>query len=56
LEPRTAETWRRLGAFRRDVLHDYQGALRAYRTAYYLDPSLRSQSDVITTARLVKSG
>jgi hypothetical protein len=56
LEPRTAETWRRLGEFRRDVLHDYRSALRAYRTAYYLDPSLRSMSDVITTARLVKAG
>ncbi len=56
LEPRTAETWRRLGEFRRDVLHDYKSALKAYRTAYYLDPSLRSQSDVITTARLIKPG
>jgi hypothetical protein len=56
LEPRTAETWRRLGAFRRDALRDYKGALRAYQTAYYLDPSLRSQSDVITTARLVSAG
>jgi tetratricopeptide (TPR) repeat protein len=56
LEPATAETWRRLGAFRLDVLHDPKSALKAYRTAYYLDPSLRSQSDVVTTARLVKAG
>lgn len=56
LEPATAETWRRLAQFRLSVLHDARGALRAYRTAYYLDPSLRSISDVISTARIVKAG
>jgi hypothetical protein len=56
LEPATAEGWRRLGQFRLAALHDAKSALRAYRAAYFLDPSKRSASDVIITARLVKSG
>ena len=56
LEPATAETWRRLAQFRLAARHDARGALRAYRAAYFLDPSKRSASDVIVTARLVKAG
>jgi cytochrome c-type biogenesis protein CcmH/NrfG len=56
LEPATAETWRRLAQFRMDARHDAKGALRAYRAAYFLDPSKRSASDVIITARIVKAG
>src|SRR4051794_30840571 len=45
LDPATAETWRRLGDFRLNVLHDAKGAQRAYGAALYLDPqSPQSQS------------
>jgi hypothetical protein len=56
-EPYTAEPWRRLGRFRADVLHDPKGALRAFQTAYYLDPwSYQSVSDVITASRAINGG
>ncbi len=57
LEPATAETWRRLGHFRLEVLNDPKSALRAFQAAYYLDPmSARSVSDIVTTSRLVPAG
>jgi O-Antigen ligase len=57
LEPATAETWRRLGDFRLNVLHDAKGAQRAYGAALYLDPkSPQSQSDVIVAARAASGG
>jgi tetratricopeptide (TPR) repeat protein len=56
LEPATAETWRRLAAFRLNVLHDPRSALRAYQTALYLDRSLRSISDVVAASRAVNGG
>jgi hypothetical protein len=57
LEPGTAETWRRLGDFRLNVLHDAEGARRAYGAAFYLDPqSPVSQSDVIIAARAASGG
>jgi tetratricopeptide (TPR) repeat protein len=55
LEPATAETWRRLGAFRLNVLHQPRSALRAYQTALYLDRSLRSISDVVAASRAVNA-
>src|SRR5204862_28282 len=46
LEPATAEAWRRLGHFRLDVLHDVEGARRAFGAALYLDPlAPQSKSD-----------
>jgi tetratricopeptide (TPR) repeat protein len=56
LEPATAETWRRLGAFRLNVLHQPKAALKAYQTAWYLDPSLRSTTDVVIASRAVTGG
>jgi hypothetical protein len=57
LEPATAETWRRLGDFRFNVLHDVKGAQRAYGAALYLDPqSPESRSDVIVAARAASGG
>jgi hypothetical protein len=57
LEPATPEAWRRLARFRLDVLHNPKSALSAFQTVFVLDPaSLQSQSDVLTTSRLVQSG
>jgi cytochrome c-type biogenesis protein CcmH/NrfG len=55
LQPANAETWRRLGRLRLSVLHDPQGALRAFRAAYFLDPrSPQSVSDVIEANRATR--
>jgi hypothetical protein len=52
LQPANAEAWRRLGRLRLDVLGDAEGALRAFRAAYYLDPqSPRSVSAVLEASR-----
>ena len=52
LEPANPETWHRLGEFRLNVLHDPQGALRAYQAALYLDPKPPGRmSDVVVASR-----
>jgi hypothetical protein len=52
LQPANAEAWQRLGRLRLDVLGDTEGALRAFRAAYYLDPqSPRSVSAVLEASR-----
>jgi hypothetical protein len=57
LEPANPETWRRLGEFRLDTLHDPRGALRAYQAALYLDPKPQSRlSDVVYASRAVAGG
>ena len=57
LQPANAETWRRLGRLRLSTLNDPQGALDAFRAAYYLDPqSPASTSDVIEASRAVATG
>jgi cytochrome c-type biogenesis protein CcmH/NrfG len=57
LEPANPEPWRRLGAFRLNVLHDAKGALQAYQAAYFLDPqSPDSVSDVLVASRAVSGG
>jgi Tetratricopeptide repeat/O-Antigen ligase len=56
LQPANAETWRRLGRLRLSVLGDPRGALRAFQTAYYLDPkSQASTSDVVEASRATES-
>jgi hypothetical protein len=57
LQPANAEAWRRLGRVRLTALSDAQGALSAYRAAYYLDPrSPASTSDVIEASRAAATG
>jgi hypothetical protein len=52
LEPASAEAWRRLGRLRLDALNDPNGALSAFRAAYYLDPkSPESTSDIVEAGR-----
>ena len=54
LEPANAETWRRLGRLRLAIDQDPQGALTAFRAAFYLDPqSLVSVSDLLEARRAV---
>ena len=56
LQPANAETWRRLGEFRLTVLNDPQGALDAFKAAYYLDPkSPASTSDVVEASRAAQA-
>jgi hypothetical protein len=57
LQPANAEAWRRLGRVRLTAQSDAQGALSAYRAAYYLDPrNPASTSDVIEASRAVATG
>jgi hypothetical protein len=52
LEPASAEAWRRLGELRLTALDDRQGALSAFRAAYYLDPkNPASTSDILEASR-----
>jgi hypothetical protein len=52
LEPANAETWRRLGRFRLDVLKQPKDAVEAFQAAYYLDPaSPVSVSDLLEASR-----
>jgi hypothetical protein len=52
LEPANAETWRRLGRFRLDVLKQPRDAVDAFQAAYYLDPaSPVSVSDLLEASR-----
>jgi len=52
LQPARAETWRRLGRYRLEVLDRPREALRPLQAAYYLDPrSPGSQSDLLQVRR-----
>ena len=56
LQPANAETWRRLGEFRLTVLNDPQGALDAFKAAYYLDPKApASTSDIVEASRAAQA-
>ena len=56
LQPNNSETWRRLGRYRLSVLDDPEGAMRAFRVAYFLDPqSARGPSDYLEAARAAKA-
>jgi len=57
LQPANPEAWRRLGRLRLSVLNDPQGALQAFRAAYFLDPrSPGAVSDVLEASRAVNGG
>ena len=57
LEPASAEAWRRLGELRLTALNDQQGALSAFRAAYYLDPkNPASTSDILEASRAGATG
>jgi tetratricopeptide (TPR) repeat protein len=57
LEPATAEVWRRLGEFRLNVLHDADGARRAFQAALFLDPvAPENKTQVILAARAARGG
>jgi O-antigen ligase/Flp pilus assembly protein TadD len=54
LQPANAETWKRLGEYRLNVLDDPEGALRAYKGALYLDPASKTTEDaVLISARAI---
>ena len=56
LQPNNSETWRRLGRYRLSVLNDPEGAMRAFKVAYFLDPqSARGPSDYLEAARAAKA-
>ena len=38
-QPANTEAWRRLGRYRLSVLGDAEGAVEAFRAAYFLDPA-----------------
>ena len=56
LQPANVETWRRLGRYRLSVLDDPDGAVEAFRLAFYLDPaSDRGPSDYLEASRALKA-
>jgi cytochrome c-type biogenesis protein CcmH/NrfG len=55
-QPANAEAWRRLGRYRLTVLGDAEGAVRAFRATYFLDPaSDASASDLIEATRVLRA-
>lgn len=55
LQPANAETWRRLGEYRLNVLGKPQEALSDFKAALYLDPRApESQADALAAARAVR--
>ena len=55
LQPANAETWRRLGEYRLNVLGKPQEALSDFKAALYLDPvAPESQADALAAARAVR--
>jgi cytochrome c-type biogenesis protein CcmH/NrfG len=55
-QPANTEAWRRLGRYRLTVLGDAEGAVRAFRAAYYLDPAaLETASDLIEATRILRA-
>ena len=55
-QPANTEAWRRLGRYRLTVLGDPEGAVRAFRAAYYLDPaSLEATSDLVEAVRIQRA-
>jgi hypothetical protein len=55
-QPANAEAWRRLGRYRLTVRGDAEGAVRAFKAAYFLDPaSDDSASDLIEATRALRA-
>jgi tetratricopeptide (TPR) repeat protein len=55
-QPANTEAWRRLGRYRLSVLGDAEGAVRAFRAAYFLDPAaLETASDLIEATRVLRA-
>jgi hypothetical protein len=55
-QPANAEAWRRLGRYRLSVRGDTEGAVRAFRAAYFLDPaSDEAASDLIEATRALQA-
>ncbi len=55
-QPANTEAWRRLGRYRLTVLGDSQGAVRAFKAAYFLDPaSLQATSDLVEAVRVSRA-
>jgi cytochrome c-type biogenesis protein CcmH/NrfG len=55
-QPANTEAWQRLGRYRLTVLGDAEGAVRAFRAAYYLDPAaLETASDLIEATRVLRA-
>ena len=55
-QPANTEAWQRLGRYRLTVLGDPEGAVRAFRAAYFLDPAaLETASDLIEATRVLRA-
>ena len=55
-QPASTEAWRRLGRYRLSVLGDADGAVEAFRAAYFLDPAaLETASDLIEATRVARA-
>ena len=55
-QPANTEAWQRLGRYRLTVLGDAEGAVRAFRAAYFLDPAaLETASDLIEATRVLRA-
>jgi hypothetical protein len=55
-QPANTEAWRRLGRYRLTVRGDADGALNAFKAAYFLDPaSEEASSDVIEATRVLRA-
>ena len=55
-QPANTEAWRRLGRYRLTVLGDAEGAVQAFRAAYYLDPAaLQTASDLVEATRVLRA-
>ncbi len=55
-QPANTEAWRRLGRYRLSVLGDAEGAVRAFRAAYFLDPaSIETTSDLVEAVRVLRA-
>ena len=55
-QPANTEAWRRLGRYRLSVLGDAEGAVEAFRAAYFLDPAaLETASDLIEATRVLRA-
>jgi cytochrome c-type biogenesis protein CcmH/NrfG len=53
-QPANTEAWRRLGRYRLSVLGDAEGAVKAFRAAYFLDPaSIETTSDLVEATRVL---
>jgi cytochrome c-type biogenesis protein CcmH/NrfG len=55
-QPANTDAWRRLGRYRLSVLGDAEGAVSAFRAAYFLDPAaVETASDLIEATRVLRA-